>query len=304
MTATAGFLHAICIETDRPTAEALDDLLPVIGFDPASWYEAETDAARVQAFFETRREAERALRKLRRRLRAEGRAIPRRMAVRKMPREDWAESWKRFFRTERVSDRIVIRPSWETYTARPGDCVVEMDPGMSFGTGQHATTRACLVILDELSRGRRQGAFLDIGCGSGILAIAAAKLGWAPVAGFDVDPQAVRIARANARRNGVEAAVGFHAADLAGFAARGQYDLVAANLLAPLLTEHAATVASAAAPGGRVLLSGMLAAQYPAVRRGYVPLGFREKRRLTLDGWTTGCLERLGIACCRSRKRC
>jgi ribosomal protein L11 methyltransferase len=289
----AEVIYSVSIETRRPVAEALEEILPQEGLDPTWWYDADSDTARVQMFFDDRREAGRRAKDVAKLLSTVRGAASAGVTVSELPREDWAESWKKFFHTERVSRRIVVKPSWEKFRPRRGDCVVEIDPGMSFGTGQHGTTRACLQMLDDLRRETSAGAVLDVGCGSGILAIAAAKLGFAPVVAFDNDPEAVHTARINARQNGVGDAADFFAADIATFVSSVKYDVVVANLLGALLIRHAKALVRAAlpGPGGGLILSGMLTPEYPAVARVFRSLGCREKARATLDQWTTGCFE-------------
>ena len=121
----------------------------------------------------------------------------------KVRREDWAESWKRHFKPIEIGDALLVKPSWSKKTPRKNQAVVILDPGLSFGTGQHPTTAFCLRELVRCGKIKTGRSFLDIGTGSGILAIAAAKLGYSPVYAFDFDPEAVRVARANARVNGV-----------------------------------------------------------------------------------------------------
>jgi len=204
-----------------------------------------------------------------------------------VPPENWQESWKRFFHVTRVSERIVIRPVWEEYTPQPNEVVIDMEPGMSFGTGNHGTTQACLQFLDALSTENPNRSMLDIGCGSGILAIAAAKLGFAPVAGYDNDPDAVRIAQENARMNRV-GEVCFFTGDLADTHERA--DVVVANILAPVLIEYAAQIAKCA---NRVLLvSGILDEQYASVLAAFEAQGFRERENRKIDIWRSGWLER------------
>ena len=227
-----------------------------------------------------------------------------------LPPEDWAETWKRFFHPRRVSPRLVVRPSWETYAAAPGDLVLVIDPGTAFGTGQHATTVACLQFLDELAgtaapladqRPRGPGAppgaprFLDVGCGSGILSLAAAKLGLGPALGLDLDPLAVTASDENLARNAPPAgACRFVVADLAAFVPPAPAPLVAANILAEVLIAHAARLAGwvATAPGSALLVAGILTTQYPAVLAAFAPHGLREHRRTSLDEWTSGWLRR------------
>ena len=135
--------------------------------------------------------------------------------------EDWRFSYRRHFKTELVSPRILVQPEWERLA------VIKFDPGLAFGTGRHETTKACLQYIDELAPATNhepRPSFLDMGCGSGILSIAASKLGYAPVRGFDVDPDAVAASRENAAKNGVEAEFFRHA--LGG---RGQGPLESAS---------------------------------------------------------------------------
>jgi len=207
-----------------------------------------------------------------------------------LAREDWSETWKQYFHTLRVSDRLVIKPTWETYAARPGDVVLELDPGMSFGTGRHGTTRACLEFLDQYSRGLEGQPFLDVGTGSGILAMAACRLGLAPVAACDNDPQAAAIARENLRQAGLDG-VAVTAAALEEWQPPVLGRMVAANILAPVLLEHAERLRGWLAPvaPSYLLLSGILTEQYPAVLERYQALGLRECARRTLDEWTSGC---------------
>lgn len=203
--------------------------------------------------------------------------------------EDWAESWKRFFKVVRISERIVVRPPWERYDPRPGEVVLVLDPGMSFGTGKHATTQACLRMLDELAAENPRRGMLDIGCGSGILSIAAAKLGFAPVKGIDNDPDAVRIAAENAAENAATA--DFAVCDLAQ--CKEKAEVVVANVLAPVLERHAAAVAGCVrrVPGNALVLSGILDSQYDDVRKAYEALGAVERRSVAVGEWRTGLFE-------------
>jgi ribosomal protein L11 methyltransferase len=175
--------------------------------------------------------------------------------------EDWAEAWKEHFHVERYGERIVIVPSWLTYKARPGDAVVMLDPGMAFGTGQHETTRLCLETLERAVRpGTR---VLDAGCGSGILSLAAARLGATEVVAVDIDRQAAAIATDNARRNGIDGIVRAAAGSLGDgwpFAepAAGRFDVVVANIIASVIVRLAPDLTGALAPGGRLIVSGVI----------------------------------------------
>jgi ribosomal protein L11 methyltransferase len=189
--------------------------------------------------------------------------------------DDWAERWKRFHVPVLVGGRVYVRPPWEEPAVRPGVTEIVIDPGQAFGTGSHPTTRMCLELLLELEP---QGSLADLGCGSGVLAIAAAKLGFEPVAAFDSDAAAIAATRANARDNGVVLErverINLRAARPPGV------DVVAANLMRPLLMR----VAELMAERPRVLIaSGLLESEADEVAAAFVPL--RERARLNDRGW-------------------
>ena len=283
--------YALTIATDETTALILGEVL-------ADWnlgvhLPDGAGPAILEIFCATRAKAESRLRALRA-LAPQAHFGP--AIIKPVARQDWAESWKRFFHAQRVSERIVVKPSWELFAARPADCVVEIDPGLSFGTGLHGTTRACLRFLDNWQRRQPQASVLDMGCGTGILAIAAAKLGFPRVTAVDNDPAAVRVTRANAAGNGVADRIECIQADMAiatvaEFRADRTYDLVMANLLAGILIQSADRIAAAVSrmPGSGLVLSGILEEQYEAVRSVYVTRSFDEQESLILEGWKTGC---------------
>ena len=269
-----------------PSPEAADALLELVdaeAFVPTVWEDVETGKARLEIFLEDAARAEAVRCAVRGAAGLAGVALPE-GETGTLPAADWAEAWKRFFHVEHVSPRVVIRPSWEAYAAAPGEAVITLDPGMSFGTGKHPTTRACLMFLDELAAGDLSRPVLDMGCGSGILAIAARKLGFAHVRGFDYDPDAVAVARENAARNGET--IPFEARDLAANLDQGA--VVLANILGPVLIEHAAEVACAVLPGGALVASGILETLYPEVRAAFEAQGLRETRARTIGEWRTG----------------
>ena len=206
--------------------------------------------------------------------------------------EDWKFAYRRHFKTEAIGRRLLIVPEWELDGARDraGDrMIVTLDPGMAFGTGKHETTRACLEYIDELSAILpRPSSFLDMGCGSGILSIAAEKLGFSPVKGFDVDQEAVDASLENAEKNDVKVEYVKFALGR-GEPAFGAYDLVAANILGPLLIRFADEIAPYVKRN--IVISGILAELYPEVLAAYVSRGFREVSRKTIGEWTTGLLE-------------
>jgi ribosomal protein L11 methyltransferase len=203
---------------------------------------------------------------------------------------NWKESWKRHFKPLEIGRHLLLRPSWSRRRAKPGQSVVVLDPGLSFGTGQHPTTTFCLRELVRARAHRKPQSFLDIGTGSGILAIAAAKLGYAPVHGFDFDPDAVRVARTNARRNRVEGSVRLGQADLSllPLRSRQQQDVVCANLLADLLIRESARILNRVKPGGLLVLAGILEREFLELEQHYVSLGARPLRSRTEGEWCSG----------------
>jgi ribosomal protein L11 methyltransferase len=191
-------------------------------------------------------------------------------AVAEVADEDWGETWKKGLGPLLVG-RVFVRPSWVDAPAPEGAAEVVLDPGMAFGTGTHPTTSLCLAALSELLLARPGAAVLDVGTGSGLLAIAARKLGAGRVAGNDNDPVAVEVARENAVRNAAE--VHLTVEPLA--AVRGPFQIVVANILANTLVELAPEIVAQLAPGGVVLLSGILAPQEEEVRAAYLARGLR-----------------------------
>jgi ribosomal protein L11 methyltransferase len=170
---------------------------------------------------------------------------------------DWADAWKAYFPVMRIGQHIVIRPTWRRHRRRPGDVVVAMDPGMAFGTGLHPTTRLCLAALEPLAdRAKLVGArVLDVGCGSGILAIAALQLGAASAVGVDTDPIAIESTLANARRNRLTRRIRAWVGSLPTGAPR--FDVVLANLIAGVLVTLADGLAAEMRPGGTLIASGI-----------------------------------------------
>ena len=205
--------------------------------------------------------------------------------------EDWKLSYRRHFTTEEIGRRLVVVPAWEKVP--DGDRLpIVLDPGLAFGTGKHETTRACLEYVDELAPAPGSSAsFLDMGCGSGILSIAAAKLGFGPVLGFDVDHEAVEASRENAQANAAAAEFlhfGLGSRKEPPFAPA---DVVVANILGPLLVRFAAEIAPFAKRD--LVVSGILTELYPKVLAEYKARGFGEVSRKTFGEWTTGLLRRV-----------
>lgn len=198
---------------------------------------------------------------------------------------DWAEAWKKHFPVLRIGRRVVIRPTWRRHRANPDDVVLALDPGMAFGTGLHPTTRLCLAALEGIADdGRLDGAVvLDVGCGSGILAIAAARFGAAMVLGVDTDPIAIEATVANARRNAVARRIRARHGTLPSGA--GPFDVVLANLISSLLVTVAAPLRAELRPGGTLLASGIFVDREAEVRAAFEAAGLGVTRRSGEGDW-------------------
>ncbi len=194
--------------------------------------------------------------------------------------DGWRDRWKSFFHVTRVTPRVVIRPSWEPYIPVPGDCVLDLDPGAAFGTGGHATTRLCLNAIDPLLPAPTM---VDVGTGSGVLSIAAAKLGVASVVAVDNDDTAVDVARENVATNSVWDRVRVSATPLDDVP--GTYGIVVANIIASVLDTLAESLVAHVAPGGDLILSGILSEEGNWLSATFSSLGMTEIERTAENGW-------------------
>jgi ribosomal protein L11 methyltransferase len=218
-----------------------------------------------------------------------------RLFVKKLPRQDWAESWKRHFHPIEIGSRLLIKPSWSKLRLKKGQATIILDPGLSFGTGQHPTTAFCLREIvkrrgeDTAPYLSRKPSFLDIGTGSGILAIAAARLGYEPVEAFDFDPEAVRVATANARRNRVLDKIRFFEQDVTKLSRTGpKYSVICANLISNLLISARDRILARLAAGGVIVIAGILKTEFHTVQRAYEKAGMRLVASKVQKEWRSG----------------
>ncbi|MBI3746436.1 MAG: 50S ribosomal protein L11 methyltransferase [Chloroflexi bacterium] len=205
---------------------------------------------------------------------------------------DWAEAWKAYFPVMRIGRRLVIRPTWRRHRARPDDVVLALDPGMAFGTGLHPTTRLCLAALEAVADDGilAEARVLDVGCGSGILAIAAARLGAASVLGVDIDPIAVQASGANARRNRLGRVIRARAGSLPSL--EPTFDVVLANLIASVLITLAGALHDELRPGGLLLASGIFADREAEVAAAFASVGLVAADRRAEGDWVALTLQR------------
>jgi ribosomal protein L11 methyltransferase len=201
--------------------------------------------------------------------------------------DDWEQRWRAFHRPLLIGERLAVRPPWEPPIGTRVELVI--DPGRAFGTGAHATTRLCLEALLELAPG--EGALVDLGCGSGVLAVAAARLGWRPVRALDHDPAAVEATAHNARANGV--GVDAKRFDLRTDPVEASVaPTVAANLLAPVLATWSQRLGEIQDRPDLVIAGGVLEAEADGVAAAFAPLGLHERERRVAGDWVALVLSR------------
>jgi len=303
-------LHTVKVTVAPQLVEAIDTALELLDVSVSRWESADGKELRFDVFFESETDALDLEAALKNQLKEFAADQSWQVCIESIEDKNWQDAWKDYFHVERISEHIVIKPSHEEYTPEPDDCVINIDPGMSFGTGQHATTKGCLQFLDkltgialavpgqnsELQRARRpapSASFLDLGCGSGILSIAAVKLGYSPVTAIDIDPDSVKIAAENFEANGIAESVQVSVGDVSRLELNQTYDIVTANILAVVLLANADKIAATVNNDhGYLLLAGILTEQYPTVRDTYTELGFKEIENTTEKEWTSGCFIR------------
>lgn len=215
------------------------------------------------------------------------------LRVSTLAEEDWANAWKEHFTVHRIGDRVVIRPPWLEYEPMGDEVVVVLDPGMAFGTGLHPSTRLTVLGVEEvISLG---DTVLDVGTGSGILAIAALKLGASHVDAVDVETVAVRATQENAERNGVSDRLDVRLGSVgSGEPFQGTYDVVLANIIARILIELSDAIVAATKPGGAIVLAGIILEREAEVIAAFEQRGARVANRRQHDDWVSLVLRNRG----------
>ncbi len=293
---TTKLLWRVSVVTTPEAEDAVSELLSAgLGQPASSYFNLETGASTVTVYCEQRPAF---FQKVREKILAGLRQIKNcgleigsgKVTLAKVQREDWAESWKRHFKPIVIGDALLVKPSWSKKLPHKNQAVIVLDPGLSFGTGQHPTTAFCLRAL---ARHRKMGvgrSFLDMGTGSGILAIAAVKLGYSPVYAFDFDPEAVRVACANARVNDVHKNLRIVRKDVRKLPVHParQYDLICANLISTLLISERRRMVAQLNRGGTLVLAGILKSEFAQVQKVFEELGLKLVARKAQNEWCSG----------------
>jgi len=213
------------------------------------------------------------------------------LAVKELEDADWENAWKAHFSLLKIGSRLVVKPSWIDYEAGRDEVVIGLDPGMAFGTGYHPTTRMCLEAFEGLVRPGME--VLDLGTGSGILAIAAARLGAASVLALDVDPTAVKVAKRNFRASGLMSVVCLARGTLPHpLAQEGHFDLAIANISARVICDMAPHLWHALKPGGLLIASGIIQKQQQELEETLINRGFSHLKTYALEDWVALLLSR------------
>jgi ribosomal protein L11 methyltransferase len=204
------------------------------------------------------------------------------VTVQYIDRSGW-ELWKSVLKKIRVGKTVIIRPPWEEHVPEGNEVVIEINPSLAFGTGHHETTRLCIEAIEEISRTRDVKSMLDVGCGSGILSISALKLGVRGITGFDTDPIAIKESRKNAEKNGVLDKINFFCGYIQS--AKGQYDLIVANVYVESILLMKEELRAKLSPGGRLIVSGIQYKRRDEAVRGLKEAGFILNNELGEADW-------------------
>jgi len=301
-------LWVVSVDTTLEAEDAVGEMLAeLFGCPASSYFDFESGISRVRVYIQgrlglaARQRVKEGLGRIRD---CQIKIGPARISITRVRKEDWAESWKRHFKPIEFEGLLLVKPSWSKKKPRRNQVVVVLDPGLSFGTGQHPTTAFCLGEIAKYSPLRKVTpslaslpkngkAFLDIGTGSGILAISAAKLGYVPVRAFDFDAGAVGAAQANARRNGVKIRIVRGDAARLPASPKRRYHFICANLISGLLVQQRERIAAQLDRAGILVLAGILKSEFSEVRRAYEELGLKMASTKSEKEWQSGsfCFE-------------
>lgn len=213
---------------------------------------------------------------------------------RPLPEVDYLTQWQQFFQPLSIGERLMIRPPWDTSPIPAHMVCLTLNPGPAFGTGTHPSTHLCLTMLVELAARYQGGALLDVGCGSGILSLAALQLGWQRAVGVDIDAQAIAVATDNAALNALQERVHFFHGSW--HAVTGQFPCITANIYLGPLVEMLQPLTRYLAPGGTIVLSGLLVSQEAIIRAAVQSAGLAVQERLVEEGWVTLAVRRTSDA--------
>ena len=288
-------LWRVSVTTSLDAEDAVTEMLgELFGAAAASYFNLETGVSTISVFRDEKPNAKKLNTEISaglKRIESCGLKIGAgKIEIAKVKREDWKESWKRHFHPMEIGKSLLVKPSWSKKHPRKNQAVVILDPGLSFGTGQHPTTSFCLNEIVRACKNKTAQSFLDIGTGSGILAIAAAKLGYQPVHAFDFDPESVRVARENTRKNRVDAKLKLTRGDVTKLPMKParQYDLVCANLISNLLIAEKMRIVNRLKPGGTLVLSGILAVEFGEVEKAFAKLKLKLVAKRVENEWCSG----------------
>lgn len=290
-----GTLWRVSVTASSDSEEAVGGWLSTVFGQPASSYtDAETGQVTVSVYLpkkpewhaDRRRELALALEGI-----VHGLDLnPSSLSLTRIPQKDWAECWKLHFKPVAFGSVLLLKPSWSTRRPRRGQAVVILDPGLSFGTGRHPTTAFCLRELVARRPRADARSCLDVGTGSGILAIAAAKLGYSPVDALDCDSDSIRVARVNARRNGLSARIRFQRRDLTRLPASSarKYSVICANLVSSLLVAERERILARLSRDGVLIAAGILRSEFGYVQSALKNEGLRLAASRAQNEWRSG----------------
>ena len=295
-------LFTVSVLSSKEFCEIISELICTLDFLPSIYTEPDKNIGYVSVYFESKSKAEKAKILIDKILKNADSIIPTNeyeISLSEIKEEDWTTPWKKFFHAKRIGKNIIIKPPWENFSnanKKNDDIIIEMDPEMSFGTGTHGTTQACLEFLEKLSTKKSNKTFLDIGTGSGILSIAAAKLGFSKIDAFDNSQVSLIAIEKNIPLNPPSkgdfqlknAKINYFIADLSKYNSQKKYDVVVANIISSILLKNVKTICSTVKPGGTLILSGILTEQFKKVSETFSNYGFKEKETKIIDGWKTG----------------